>query len=80
MRKFTIICSLVFVLAMWAEWVMFSNPSKGVVLDMEYQRATDAFKLRVLTSEGTYMDIKLPSKAWRDWLQPRLIQDGTSRH
>lgn len=75
MRKFGIITALVFVLAAWAEWCMLGSPSSGVVLDMQHQPITDNWKLHVITSEGTHMEIRLPRRVWRDWLQPRVIQE-----
>lgn len=71
MVKFSIIVTLVFLLGIWAEWVMLSNPTTGVVLDAEYERASDNFKLNVVTSEGTRMTIKMPPRVWRDWFQIR---------
>lgn len=75
MRKFALITLLVFALGIWAEWVMLSNPTSGVVLNMEHQPITDNYKLYVMTSEGTTMEIRLPSRVWRDWLEPRVIQE-----
>lgn len=74
MKKFSIIVVLVFAVCIGAEWFMFGAPRKGVVLSMQYQTSDD-YKLNVLTSEGTTMEIRLPSKTWRDWLEPRTINE-----
>lgn len=71
MKKFTIIVSMVFALGIWAEWVILSNPTTGVVLYLEHQKNSDDFKLHTLTSEGMRMEICMPSKVWREWLEPR---------
>lgn len=75
MKKFTIVAVLVFATAIGAEWFMLGAPTKGVVLDAQYERATDSFKLRVLTSEGTPMDVKMSPKVWRDWWRIRIIEE-----
>ena len=73
MKKFMIATSLVFVFGIWAEWLIFSNPTKGVVLYMEPQ--AESWKLHVLTSQGTIMDIKLSPAVWQEWLQRKPIKE-----
>ena len=71
MKKFMIITSMVFVLALTAEWFILGAPSKGVVLDVSYQHKADSYSLRVLTNEGTFMDVKMPPNVWRSWFKVR---------
>lgn len=75
MLKFSIVISLVFVLGVWAEWVMLSNPSSGVVLGMKYQPLTDTYKVNVMTSEGTLMEISMSSKVWREHFEARTYKE-----
>lgn len=75
MKKFGICAAIVFLLGIWAEWLIFSNPSKGVVHYIKYQPRTDSYHLYVVNSDGLPMDINMPSKVWREWLQPRIIEE-----
>lgn len=74
MKKFTIVAVLVFAIAIGAEWFILGAPTKGVVLGANYDPASDNFKLHVMTSEGTYMDVKMSPKVWRDWWQIRRTE------
>ena len=75
MKKFGIIAALVFATAIGAEWFILGAPDKGVVLDANYEPVTDSFKLRIMTSEGTYMNVKMSPKVWREWWQIRRIEE-----
>jgi hypothetical protein len=74
MKKFFTIVVLIFALGIGAEWFMLGNPRKGVVLWMSNNPVSDSYTLFVQTSEGTPMQIQLPAKAWREWLEPRVIK------
>lgn len=75
MKKFFAVVTLVFALGIGAEWFLLGNPQKGVVLGFEFQRATDTFQARVMTNEGTLMNINVPSKVWREWFQIRINEE-----
>jgi len=74
MRKFSIIVTLVFVLAIAAEWFMLSTPPSGVVRGMKYNESTRSFTLHVETSYGSYGKITLPREVWRQWFDPKPNQ------
>lgn len=74
MMKFGIVAALVFATAIGAEWFMLGAPTKGVVLNANYDPVSDGFKLRVMTSEGTYMDVKMSPRVWREWWQIRATE------
>ena len=75
MKKFMTGALIVFLLGIWAEWVILSNPTKGVVLGMEHQINSDDFKLLVLNSEGLPMQIRMPAKVWQEWFQRRVVTE-----
>lgn len=74
MKKFSIIVSLVFVLAICAEWIILSNPTSGVVLFMNPEHKLNTWRLHVITNQGNFMDVELPPTVWQEWLQHKTAQ------
>lgn len=74
MRKFYVVVTLVFVLAIAAEWLMLSNPPSGVVRSMKFDNRSRSFKLRIEDSYGNQGVVTLPVEVWQSFVDTEPSQ------